>query len=219
MIKEICLFQSFLELPIEIKYGCIGKLSLKIPWTSLSTSPVVVSVQDVLVLAAPLNHRHYNQAKDEKLETTRKRRFLQKLEGISVLKKAATSHNSKEEKLKRELWETMIATFMNNIQIQIERVHIRYEDSVSIPGFTLSAGLCLQSLVAETTNSRWKESQINGKAPTIYKLVKFSKFSLYCVWDDKVEVGKQQNHNWRLAMRDILETVIQGNFNDKGKQL
>ena len=80
--------------------------------------------------------------------------------------------------MKRELWETMIATFMNNIQIQIERGHIRYEDSVSIPGFTLSAGLCLQSLVAETTNSRWKESQINGKAPTIYKLVKFHYGSL-----------------------------------------
>ena len=39
-----------------------------------------------------------------------------------------------EEKLKRELWETMIATFMNNIQIQIDRVHIRYEDSISVPG-------------------------------------------------------------------------------------
>ena len=67
------------------------------------------------------------------------------------MKKAATSKDSKvrsnyygqvnfnelfiqEEKLKRELWETMIATFMNNIQIQIDRVHIRYEDSISVPG-------------------------------------------------------------------------------------
>lgn len=187
---------------------------MKIPWTTLSSSPVVITVQDVLVVAAPLNHRPYQRDKDEKLETTRKRRFLQKLEGISVLKKAATCQNSKEEKLKRELWETMIATFMNNIQIQIERVHIRYEDSVSIPGVTVSGGLCLQGLVAETTNSKWKESQINGKAPTIFKLVRFSMFSLYCVYDDKVEVGKQQNHNWRLAMRDILETVIQGNYKD-----
>lgn len=105
-------FQSFLELPIEVKYGCIGKLSLKIPWTNLSNSPVVVTVQvnfsshsketfniykyqDILVVAAPLNHRPYNTEKDEKLEKTRKRRFLQKLEGISVLKKAAKSQNSK----------------------------------------------------------------------------------------------------------------------------
>ena len=111
----------------------------------------------------------------------------------------------------------MIATFMNNIQIQIDRIHIRYEDSNSVPGITISGGLCLQSLTAETTNSKWKETDINGKAATIYKLVKFSKFSLYCVCGDKVEVGKQSNNNWRLAMRDILETVIQGNYRDNGE--
>ena len=119
--------------------------------------------------------------------------------------------------MKRELWETMIATFMNNIQIQIERIHIRYEDSNSVPGITISGGLCLQSLIAETTNSKWKETDINGKAATIYKLVKFSKFSLYCLCGDKVEVGRQSNNNWRLAMRDILETVMQGNYNENGE--
>ena len=84
-----------MELPIEVKYGSIGKLSLKIPWTNLSNSPVTITVQDVFVVAAPLNHRPYQNDKDEKLERTRKKRFLQKLEGISVLKKAATSQNSK----------------------------------------------------------------------------------------------------------------------------
>ena len=44
-IVYLTCFQSFLELPIEVKYGCIGKLSLKIPWTNLSNSPVVVTVQ------------------------------------------------------------------------------------------------------------------------------------------------------------------------------
>ena len=73
------------------------------------------------MVAAPLNHRAYNKEKDENMDKMRKRRFLQKVEGISVIKKAAKSQNSKEEKLKRELWETMIATFMNNIQLQIHR--------------------------------------------------------------------------------------------------
>ena len=40
------------------------------------------------------------------------------------------------------------------------------------------------------------------------------RFSLYSCCGDKVEVGKQNSNNWRLAMRDILETVIQGNYND-----
>ena len=41
--RSVC--QAFLELPIEVKYGSIGKLSLKIPWTALNTSPVVITVQ------------------------------------------------------------------------------------------------------------------------------------------------------------------------------
>ena len=53
------------------------------------------SIQDVFIVAVPLNHRPYYARQDENLERTRKRRFLQKLEGISVLKKAAVSQNSK----------------------------------------------------------------------------------------------------------------------------
>ena len=36
---------SVLELPLEVKFGSIGKLSLKIPWTNLASSPVTVNIQ------------------------------------------------------------------------------------------------------------------------------------------------------------------------------
>jgi hypothetical protein len=39
--------------------------------------------------------RSYDEEKDKRMEATRKRRFLQKVEGISVLKKAAKLQNSK----------------------------------------------------------------------------------------------------------------------------
>ena len=88
-------------------------------------------------------------------------------------------------------------------------MHIRYEDGTALPGTTISAGLCLQSLVAETTNSKWKETQINGKAKTIFKLLRFTKFSLYWNADDRHSVGEQGATNWRLSMRDILESTCQ----------
>jgi vacuolar protein sorting-associated protein 13A/C len=46
-----------LELPIEVVAGSIGKISLKIPWSSLSTNPVVISLEDVFIVALPLSHR------------------------------------------------------------------------------------------------------------------------------------------------------------------
>ena len=42
-LRPDCL--SVLELPLEVKYGSIGKLSLKIPWTNLASSPVSLNIQ------------------------------------------------------------------------------------------------------------------------------------------------------------------------------
>ena len=42
-LRPDCL--SVLELPLEVKFGSIGKLSLKIPWTNLASSPVSLNIQ------------------------------------------------------------------------------------------------------------------------------------------------------------------------------
>ncbi|XP_023343767.1 vacuolar protein sorting-associated protein 13A [Eurytemora carolleeae] len=203
-LRSDCL--SLLELPIEVIAGTIGKISFKIPWSNLSSNPVLVHVQDVNLVAVPISHRGYNEEKDSRLDATRKRRFLQKVESISVIKRAAKSQNSKEEKLKRELWETMIATFMNNVQVFIDRVHIRYEDNISIPGRFISCGICLESLAAETTNSKWKSCEINGNSKSIFKLVRFEKFC--CYWNPSESSGviaAKSGSSWRVKMREIME--------------
>ena len=79
-----------------LKQSCGGDSSGKLHSTINAIETFIqLTIQDILVVAAPLNHRPFSAEKDEKLEKTRKRRFLQKLEGISVLKKAAKSQNSK----------------------------------------------------------------------------------------------------------------------------
>jgi hypothetical protein len=74
--------------------------------------------------------------------------------------------------------------------------------------------------MAETTNGKWKETQINGKAKTIFKLVRFSKFSLY--WSPGEvrgqEPGAQGSREWRLAMRDVLEAAMQGDNPEHGER-
>jgi vacuolar protein sorting-associated protein 13A/C len=39
-----------------------------------------------------------------------------------------------------------------NMQIYVRNVHIRYEDTTSVPESPLSCGICLTSLSIETTN-------------------------------------------------------------------
>jgi len=42
-----------LELPVKIEFSKIGRLSLKVPWKSITSSPVDVIVEDILLILTP----------------------------------------------------------------------------------------------------------------------------------------------------------------------
>uniref|UniRef100_K1QGZ4 Vacuolar protein sorting-associated protein 13C n=1 Tax=Magallana gigas TaxID=29159 RepID=K1QGZ4_MAGGI len=76
-----------LDLPVKIKAGHIGKLTLKIPWKNLYTESVVASIDGLYALAVPNVAIKYNAEKEEKAKQESKQR---KLLQIEEAKKAAT---------------------------------------------------------------------------------------------------------------------------------
>lgn len=80
----MCL-QYELDLPIEVKVGTIGKISLNIPWSGLYTQSVVVTVEDVYIIAGPVVSREYDPGKEKRLDRASKRKKLEDLEGESVI--------------------------------------------------------------------------------------------------------------------------------------
>ena len=61
-------------------YPFAGKIDVSIPWTSLYSMPVVLNVEDVYVLAAPLNDGGYDPGRDAALQNAIKRKKLADLE-------------------------------------------------------------------------------------------------------------------------------------------
>ena len=49
-------------------------------------------------------------------------------------------------------FERLVATILKNVQVFVTNVHVRYEDTISTPECPLAAGVCIQSISAETTN-------------------------------------------------------------------
>ena len=72
--------QAALELPVAVTRGSVGRLSLTVPWTSLWSSPLVVTVSDVLVLAAPVASRPYDPQLERRLARAAKRSTVSRLE-------------------------------------------------------------------------------------------------------------------------------------------
>ncbi|XP_060597080.1 intermembrane lipid transfer protein Vps13-like, partial [Ruditapes philippinarum] len=110
-----------LKLPIEVKAGYVGYIKVDIPWTSLFSSSVVVRVEDVYLLAGPVTDRVYDPERERALQNAIKRETLESL-GTSTFNKVAAS--SEEDP---GFFEKLYTYVVNNIQVSIGRVHVRYE--------------------------------------------------------------------------------------------
>jgi Vacuolar sorting-associated protein 13, N-terminal len=61
-------------------------------------------------------------------------------------------------------------------QISIQRVHIRYEDTVSCIGHATACGIMLQEMSVETTDEQWKPEWVGGNVPVVHKVQHGSNF-------------------------------------------
>ncbi|XP_068229043.1 intermembrane lipid transfer protein VPS13A-like [Palaemon carinicauda] len=155
-------------LPIEVKKGIIGRVSLTIPYSSFFTQPVVINIEDVFILATPVVA--YNEEREKDLERARKRQTLAYLFPDPMPIDSAQDTST--------LWGMLYNRIWNNLELHINNVHIRYEDAHSCSR-PLVIGFCLQSLSADTTNHKWKKVHVDGNATTINKVIDFVSASLY----------------------------------------
>ncbi|XP_060801512.1 intermembrane lipid transfer protein Vps13 isoform X2 [Amyelois transitella] len=186
-----------LDLPIDVKIGTIGRISLQIPWSGLYTQPVIVHIEDVLVLVGPaISNRHFDPEREKRLMRAAKRKILQDLEAESEIMKGP-----------QNFFEHLFTAIVNNLQIYVRNVHVRYEDSISSKDGPLACGLCLQSLSIETTNSKWKPSVTPPNASTVYQMMRVESLSLYwnptaTALDDNetAHITPMQYYNWKHYM-------------------
>ena len=125
-------FDAF-NLPISVLKGSIGHFKLKIPWKALGSSSVVVEISDVYLLVRPKKDCIW----DEKEEIEKQNKLKQnKLEAFELLKseKKKSQENKKGEESKNDpgFMEKLTETIINNLQVKIENVHVRYEDVTNI---------------------------------------------------------------------------------------
>lgn len=83
----------------------------------------------------------------------------------------------------------LITKIVDNLQILIKNIHIRYEDRQSNPGHPFAIGLTLSEISAKSTDSRWIENYIVDAVDRIYKLAKLNNLSLYWTPDSESFAG------------------------------
>ncbi len=166
-----------LHLPVNVVEGHLGQLTMSIPWTNLRGKPVRISIEDVFLLAAPKEDAEYNEEEEAKRANDVK---LEKLENAELLKSRNTEGMTNEEQQKSQSFtESVTTAIVDNLQISVKNIHIRYEDSIASPGHPYAVGLTIQEFSAVSTDKDWRPSYIQSTSDTTNKLAVLNALAFY----------------------------------------
>jgi len=175
------------NLPIDVLEGYLGELTLKIPWSNLKNQPVKVFINNVYLLAVPKGETEYDAAEEEKRSQQVKQ---EKLENAELLQTKPVGANSQEDDQKNQSFVNQLVTkIVDNLQISINNIHIRYEDKLSDPGHPFAVGLTLSEFSAVSTDDFWNPTFIEKQTNTIHKLVTLGSLGVYWNTDSQSLAG------------------------------
>jgi len=173
-----------LKLPINVIEGHLGQLTLTIPWSNLRGAPVKVYIEDVYLLASPKEEAEYNEEEEER----RKQRIkMEKLDSAELLKERSQEGLSAEEQKRTQSFtESLVTKIVDNLQVTVKNIHVRYEDAISAPGHPFALGITLEEFSAVSTDGDWTPTFIQDSNKTTHKLATLEALSVYWNTDTKL---------------------------------
>eukprot|EP01133_Synstelium_polycarpum_P005870 gene5870-6788_t len=182
------------DLPVAVNRGVVGRLVIKVPWTSLKTDPVIIQLQDIYVLASSIDNIPPSDDDEDESQGDKFRRFLK----LDKDKKKKTNNKGKEKK--SSFKEKLVTKIINNLQIVVEKLHIRYEgvDNVAL-------GVCLDRLFVQSTDSDWLPSFIDAGGDALHKLADVGNVAIY-LDHDTPSLSHLSTEALSRALRDSIPT-------------
>ncbi|KTW25717.1 hypothetical protein T552_03329 [Pneumocystis carinii B80] len=185
------------ELPINIYEGFLGELVLQIPWSNLKNKAVKVIIENVFLLAFPKDNQEYNQEKENQKAQDLKR---EKLERAELLDQRISRNNTQKD---HSFINSLITKIIDNLQITIKNIHIRYEDKLSDPEHPFSIGITLSEFSAISTNDKWEPIFIQNNVDFIHKLVTLDFLTIY--WNiDSYSFSEKSSSELLKCFKDFI---------------
>ncbi|XP_018408139.1 PREDICTED: vacuolar protein sorting-associated protein 13D [Nanorana parkeri] len=159
-----------LELPFEVKAGFIDKIRIQIPFYRPHLDPWVISISKLHLIGSPENLEDFDELKEKLLEKVRKKALLKALED---------KWKSEQEQKGESYWYTVTASIVtrivDNIELKIQDVHLRFEDGVTDPSQPFAFGVCIKNVSVQNASHEPVEKLMRKKQ------LEVEDFSIY--WD------------------------------------
>lgn len=181
-----------LQLPIDVVSGHIGSLVLQIPYSNLKSKPVKILIEDVFLLA-----KSDDDAGEGIDDSSQKRRDqAAKLDKLELWELGDSQKEPTEEN--PNFTSSLISRVVDNLQVTIKNIHLRYEDGSQPFGL----GLTLGELSALSTTKDWEPAFIANVGNTSHKLVTLDSLAFY--WDPEASSLGEDLDAFRAAIGDSI---------------
>jgi vacuolar protein sorting-associated protein 13A/C len=172
--------------------GHLGRFTLSLYWMNLGNKPVEILIEDVYLLVVPSPRDNNDPKEGEERSQAAK---AERLANAEALQLRGETDLSTEGLQQQGLFDSLMAKVLNNLQITVKNIYIRYEDGLSVPGVCsfhrallnsrslfpalkrpFALGITLAELSAVSVDGNWQPAFIESTAGAIRK-VRFQKFA------------------------------------------
>jgi vacuolar protein sorting-associated protein 13A/C len=191
------IFQMW-QLPLVLKYGKITRLFVKIPWSRLASEPVEIILEGLYMVISPQQKEEWDYSEEGNIK--KRKEYIE----LHEQRRPSTSDqkplNAEEELQKKGYIEKLTSRIVDNLKVNIQDIHIRFEYHLENTHF--STGVTLEKIECNTTNHEWEKEftdrhQSGSASLAIYKLVNILSLHMYWKCED----------SFTLANVDELELV------------
>ncbi|KAG0696639.1 Vacuolar protein sorting-associated protein 13D [Chionoecetes opilio] len=148
-----------LDMPLEVLAGFVGRVKLQIPVSRLRSEPWVIKFEQLYLVAGPIKLEEFNEEAEAAAAQGRKISQLDALEAAWRADQEARNEASHYAS-SYSSWLTYGTSFMTNIieniQLKIQDVHLRYEDERCFPNQVFACGLTIDSLALQSSDEQWR---------------------------------------------------------------
>ncbi|XP_043480928.1 vacuolar protein sorting-associated protein 13D isoform X1 [Leptopilina heterotoma] len=169
-------------LPVEIKAGFIGKVRVQVPVRQIRTASWVIAIEQLYLVAGPICLDEYDNEAEEHAILDYK---LSRLETLEARWRAESERDPGYYATSYSSWlnygTSLVTNIIENLQLNIKNVHLRYEDTKALSdGTGIAFGVIIEAITAQSCDASWIPGSTSWNlSDASFKLMELDGLSVY----------------------------------------
>ncbi|RLN73180.1 hypothetical protein BBJ28_00004428 [Nothophytophthora sp. Chile5] len=183
--------------------GTLRQLRIDLPWANFANQPIRVDIQDMSLLLevcaddraaaadADLSDEEQRRNARKKLQTLQRKRAaidaVEKATEFNEKNKLQQQQQTGDQGYTHSFFFKLLVKVLDNVQVHVQHLHLRLEDSVSDPKRPYAVGMTLEAIIIKSADEGWNYTMVGRggassaeqQASFLRKKMGINKFGIY----------------------------------------